>query len=102
MKIPRWLKAYTGKKIEFEINAGPYVDRDLTKFKLLVSCGACMINRQEMLRRVEDAGKLSVPITNYGILISYVHGVLDRVLKPYGVKWKYPKDSKFYGKKMKK
>lgn len=99
MKIPRWLKAYTKKNLEFEINAGPYVNQDLTKYKLLVSCGACMINRQEMMRRVEDAARLRTPITNYGILISYVHGALDRTLKPYGIKWKYPKESKFYGRK---
>ncbi|HPA15163.1 MAG TPA: [FeFe] hydrogenase H-cluster maturation GTPase HydF [Desulfobacterales bacterium] len=83
VKIPRWVKQYTGKNIIFETNAGPMVQKDITRYDLLISCGGCMINRQEMLSRIDEAKKCKVPITNYGVAISYVHGVLKRALSPF-------------------
>jgi [FeFe] hydrogenase H-cluster maturation GTPase HydF len=83
VKIPRWIRQYTGKKIEFEVNAGPYVDKDLKAYKLVIACGGCMINRQEMLSRIADCRKIGLPITNYGIAISYIQGVLKRVVEPF-------------------
>lgn len=82
-KIPRWIRLYTGKDVHFDVNAGPYRDKDMSAYKLIVHCGACMINRQEMLDRIREARKKQVPITNYGIAISHVHGVLERVLSPF-------------------
>jgi [FeFe] hydrogenase H-cluster maturation GTPase HydF len=83
VKIPRWLRQYTGKNLEFETNAGPYVSKDLNRYKLIVACGGCMINRQEMLSRMKDSAALNIPMTNYGVLISYVQGVAKRVLEPF-------------------
>ena len=83
VKLPRWIRAYTGKNIVFDTNAGPLVDKDLSPYSLIISCGACMINRQEMLARISDAQSLGIAITNYGIAISYVHGVLKRALSPF-------------------
>ena len=83
VKLPRWIRSYTGKNILFETNAGPLVDRDLSPYRLIISCGACMINRQEMLARIDDAASRDIPITNYGTAISYVHGVLKRALSPF-------------------
>jgi [FeFe] hydrogenase H-cluster maturation GTPase HydF len=83
VKIPRWIKQYTGKNLEFEVNAGPYVDKDLSRYKLIIVCGACMVNRQEMMSRVKVAKAAGIPITNYGIVISYVQGVLKRSLSPF-------------------
>jgi [FeFe] hydrogenase H-cluster maturation GTPase HydF len=83
VKIPRWIRQYTGKNLEFEVNAGPYVDKDLKRYKLIIACGACMVNRQEMMSRVKDARAAGIPITNYGIAISYVQGVLKRSLSPF-------------------
>lgn len=83
VKIPRWLRQYTGKNLDFESNAGPYVSKDLSRYKLIIACGGCMINRQEMLSRMKDSAALNVPITNYGVLISYVQGVAKRVLEPF-------------------
>jgi len=83
VKIPRWLRQYTGKNLEFESNAGPYVSKDLSRYKLIIACGGCMINRQEMLSRMKDSAALNVPMTNYGVLISYVQGVAKRVLEPF-------------------
>lgn len=83
VKIPRWIKLYTGKEIIFEVNAGPYRDKDMSEYKLVIHCGGCMINRAEMLNRIGEAERMQVPITNYGLAISYVHGVLRRALSPF-------------------
>ncbi len=85
VKIPRWIRQYTGKNLEFETNAGPFVSKDLSKYSLIISCGACMINRKEMLSRAEAGKQLDIPVTNYGIAISYVQGVLPRVVKVFGL-----------------
>ncbi len=83
VKLPRWIRSYTGRNIIFETNAGPLVDKDISQYALVISCGGCMINRQEMLARIGDAQCRNVPITNYGIAISFVHGVLKRALSPF-------------------
>jgi predicted GTPase len=56
---------------------------DLQQYKLIVHCGACMINRQEMLYRLMQATAAGVPVVNYGVLIAYLHGILKRVLSPF-------------------
>jgi [FeFe] hydrogenase H-cluster maturation GTPase HydF len=83
VKIPRWIRQYTGKNIEFEVNAGPYLSRDVNQYKLAIACGGCMINKQEMMARISDCRTLGIPITNYGVAISYVQGVLKRVIAPF-------------------
>lgn len=83
VKLPRWIRSYTGKNILFETNAGPLLDKDMSQYALVISCGGCMINRQEMLARIGDAQSRNVAITNYGIAISFVHGVLKRALSPF-------------------
>jgi [FeFe] hydrogenase H-cluster maturation GTPase HydF len=83
VKIPRWISHYTGKDIRFDVQAGPILDKDISEYKLLVHCGGCMINRQEMLGRISVAEQHEIPITNYGVAISYVHGVLKKALSPF-------------------
>jgi [FeFe] hydrogenase H-cluster maturation GTPase HydF len=83
VKIPRWISHYTGKDIRFDIHAGPILDRDISEYKLLIHCGGCMINRQEMLGRISVAQEQDIPMTNYGVAISYVHGVLKKALSPF-------------------
>lgn len=83
VKIPRWLRQYTGRDLSFDVHAGPVLDRDVSSYKLAVHCGGCMINRAEMLNRIGMLKDAGVPVTNYGVAISYVHGVLDRVLQPF-------------------
>ena len=83
VKIPRWIRQYTGKDIIFEVNAGPSISKDVKEYKLAIACGGCMINRQEMLARITDCRNLGIPITNYGVAISYVQGVLKRVIAPF-------------------
>ena len=81
VKIPRLLEKQAGGKLEFDFSGGRDFPDDLSGYKLIVHCGSCMLNRRETLRRLERAG--SVPVTNYGMAISYCRGVLKRVLSPF-------------------
>lgn len=83
VKIPRWVRQITGKKIDFEYTAGVTFTQEVKKYSLIVHCGGCMLNRAAMISRIEDAKEFNVPIVNYGILIAYVHGILDRALEPF-------------------
>ena len=85
VKIPRWIRQYTGKDINFVMYSGHDFPEDLERFKLVIHCGACMLNRSEMLRRIKECQRSGVPVTNYGVAISKVQGVLDRVISPFNV-----------------
>ena len=78
VKIPRWIAQNTGKKINIELSSGTEFPADLSKYKLVVHCGGCMLNEREMKYRLRCAEDEGVPITNYGILIAYVTGILKR------------------------
>jgi [FeFe] hydrogenase H-cluster maturation GTPase HydF len=82
-KIPRWLRERTGLDLRIESCAGRDYPEDLQPYALVIHCGACMLTRREMLRRLERAAACGVPVTNYGLCISYLHGVLERVLEPF-------------------
>ncbi|MCD8357143.1 MAG: [FeFe] hydrogenase H-cluster maturation GTPase HydF [Clostridia bacterium] len=86
VKLPRWIQNYTGKKIHFEYTSGGAFPDDLTPYKLIVHCGGCMLNEREMKYRIARAEDDGIPMTNYGILISYVNGILERAVKPLGLK----------------
>ena len=86
VKIPNWLRQYTGKDLKFEFCQGCDFPEDLESFSLVVHCGACMLNRQEMLRRLNECVRRQVPITNYGVAISKTQKLLERVVKPLGIK----------------
>ncbi|CAB1248051.1 [FeFe] hydrogenase H-cluster maturation GTPase HydF [Clostridium sp. WLY-B-L2] len=83
VKIPRWIRQITGKKIDFEFSSGVSFTDDIKKYALVVHCGGCMLNRSAMIYRINTAKQFNVPIVNYGILIAYVQGILDRALKPF-------------------
>lgn len=85
VKIPNWITQYTGKELEFVMYAGHDFPEDLECYSLAVHCGGCMTNRTEMLRRIRECTRRKVPVTNYGIAISKVQGVLDRVVRPFGL-----------------
>ena len=78
VKIPRWIAQNTGKKINIELSSGTEFPADLSKYRLVVHCGGCMLNEREMKYRLRCAQDEGVPITNYGILIAYVTGILKR------------------------
>ena len=83
VKIPRWIRQHVGGQIEFDWVSGTKFPDDLGKYKLIVHCGACMINRREMLARIMQARAAGVPIVNYGVAIAHLHGILHRALSPF-------------------
>lgn len=78
VKLPRWMKLYTGRKLRFESVSGKDFPDDLSPYSLIVHCGGCMINEREMKYRIKCAADAGVPITNYGIFIAYIQGILKR------------------------
>ena len=83
VKLPGWIKKYTGKEPVFEFSSGIEFPRDLSPYKLIVHCGACMLNEKEVKYRIATAVAQNIPITNYGITIAYLHGILKRTVEPF-------------------
>ncbi|HOQ01675.1 MAG TPA: [FeFe] hydrogenase H-cluster maturation GTPase HydF [Acetivibrio clariflavus] len=83
VKIPRWIRQMSGSQIEFEWASGNYFPKDIERFDLIVHCGGCMLNRLEMQYRINLSRQKGVAITNYGMLIAAVQGILKRALKPF-------------------
>lgn len=83
VKIPRWLTQYVGGKLEFVHHRGHDFPENLSDFKLIIHCGACMWNRREMLSRLMKARIAGVPLTNYGLTIAYSLGIFERALQPF-------------------
>ena len=82
VKLPNWIRTFTGKTLEFDVVSGDDFPDNLEDYALVVHCGACMLNRTEMLRRIRECQRRGVPITNYGVAISKLQGVLPRILQP--------------------
>ena len=82
VKIPRLIEKKSGKRLTFDVISRDFPD-DLSKYKLIIHCGSCMLNRQETLSRLEFARDCGIPVTNYGMAISYCQGVLERAMSPF-------------------
>ena len=83
VKIPRWLTQYVGGKLEFDTFQGHDFAVDLSPYKLVIHCGACVANRRAMLSRILKCRQAGVPITNYGLAIAYSLGIFERALQPF-------------------
>jgi len=83
VKIPRWLRQYTGGELHFTTVQGHDFPDDLADYRLVVHCGGCMWNRREMLSRILRCREAQVPITNYGLTIAYALGIFKRALEPF-------------------
>lgn len=83
VKLPNWIRQYTGKNIDFSFTSGGDFPEDLSQFSLVVHCGGCMLNDREMGYRINTAKAEGVPIVNYGVLIAHIHGILKRSLSPF-------------------
>ena len=83
VKIPRWLRNHTKKNLQIDITHGYDFPENLSEYKLVVHCGSCMLTRKAMQVRIKQAKLLDIPIVNYGVLISYMHGAVPRVLYPF-------------------
>lgn len=82
-KLPRWLRQHAGCEPQFVFSSGREFPDHLSDFKLIIHCGGCMLNEREMQRRLRQAAAAGVPMTNYGISIAYMQGILERSLRPF-------------------
>lgn len=82
-KLPNWIRRFTGKDVQFSFTAGNEFPEDVSKYALVVHCGGCMLNKREMQYRLRHSAERNVPMTNYGIAIAHMHGILDRALAPF-------------------
>ncbi len=83
VKIPKWLKSHSDKNINYEFCSGTEFPRDLSKYKAVIHCGGCTLNEKEMKHRVYICKSQNVPITNYGIFIAYIQGILKRSIQVF-------------------
>lgn len=83
VKIPRWIRQHVGGEIEFTWASGATFPKNIGEYDLVVHCGACMLNRREMLARITEAQQAGVPIVNYGVAIAALQGILPRALSPF-------------------
>ncbi len=84
VKIPRWLTNYTGKKLEYEVIAGlSKLPENIDDYALVVQCGGCMITRKQILNRLKPFTDAGIPVTNYGMLIAFMHGIYERAISPF-------------------
>jgi [FeFe] hydrogenase H-cluster maturation GTPase HydF len=83
VQIPRWLRQMVGGEIEFGFSSGIEFPPDFKSYNLIIHCGACTLNRREVCYRQQQARIEGIPMTNYGITLAYVHGILDRALEPF-------------------
>ena len=83
-KIPRWLKEFTHKQLEFDVVTGlDEIKNPVTDYALIIQCGSCMITRKQVFSRLSDAIEAGVPITNYGLTIAWINGIFDRAIAPF-------------------
>ena len=82
-KLPKWIREKTGKDFEFEFTSGGDFPDDLSPYSLIIHCGGCMLPVREIRHRLDSAAAAGVPITNYGVMIAYLNGILGRVLTPF-------------------
>jgi len=85
VKMPRWLQEYTGKELQFHFTGGTEFPADLSEYALIVHCGGCTLNEREMKYRLKCAEDQNIPMTNYGICIAYINGILERSIHPLGI-----------------
>ncbi|MCC8028490.1 MAG: [FeFe] hydrogenase H-cluster maturation GTPase HydF [Lachnospiraceae bacterium] len=83
VKLPRWLRQYTGKDICFETTSGTEFPDDVSKYKMVIHCGGCMLNEREMKYRMKCSLDQGVPFTNYGVMIAYLKGILKRSVEVF-------------------
>ena len=84
-KLPNWILKHTGKKVQFEFTSGGEFPEDLADYKLIIHCGACMLNEKQMQDRIRLAKNQGIPMTNYGIAIAYLNNILSRSIEPLGI-----------------
>lgn len=84
-KLPNWILKHTGKNIQFEFTSGGDFPKDLSGYRMVIHCGACMLNEKQMQERIRLSKTQGIPFTNYGIVIAYLNGILARSIEPIGL-----------------
>jgi [FeFe] hydrogenase H-cluster maturation GTPase HydF len=89
-KLPRWIRDFTGKKIEFDFAAGlTKFPRNISEYSMVIQCGGCVVTQKQLNNRLKPAIKRNIPVSNYGMAIAYVTGIFNRVIEPF-LKNTYP------------
>lgn len=83
VQIPRWLRQKVGGELDFGFSSGMEFPANFNTYDLIIHCGSCTLNRREVMYRQKEAKAAGIPMTNYGIVLAYVHGILDRALDPF-------------------
>ncbi len=83
VKLPRWLREYTGKQLSFEFCSGTEFPEELSAYAMVLHCGGCMLNEREIRYRMKCARDQGVPMTNYGVAIAHIHGILKRSIEMF-------------------
>lgn len=84
VKIPRWLSAFSGRQLEYEVVAGlNRVPGKISDYSIVIQCGGCMITRKQLINRLKPAVDAGVPVSNYGMAIAYMHGIYERAVAPF-------------------
>ena len=83
VKLPGWIEGYTGAKPRFSFTSGGEFPEDVSRYKLVIHCGGCMLTEQQMRARTGRARAGHVPMVNYGVAIAQMHGILERALEPF-------------------
>ncbi|GAB1405880.1 MAG: [FeFe] hydrogenase H-cluster maturation GTPase HydF [Lentimicrobiaceae bacterium] len=84
VKIPAWLRKYTGRKLHFETVAGlTSLPRDIHEYAMVIQCGGCVITRRQIINRLKPAVEAGIPVTNYGMAIAWIHGIYQRAMAPF-------------------
>lgn len=87
VKLPRWIRNYTGKQLNFEFTSGTEFPLELDRYKMVVHCGGCTLNERELKYRLKCAEDANIPITNYGTAIAYMQGILERSIEIFPSLW---------------
>ncbi|MBQ3215054.1 MAG: [Oscillospiraceae bacterium] len=82
-KLPAWIRRYTGVELEFHFTSGQTFPEDLSQYRMVIHCGGCMLSRRQMESRQRRCAQQGIPVTNYGVIIAYLNGILQRTLGPF-------------------
>ncbi|MDP4228671.1 MAG: [FeFe] hydrogenase H-cluster maturation GTPase HydF, partial [Bacteroidota bacterium] len=84
VKIPRWIRQFSGKKLEFDVVGGlNSLPRDIHEYAMVVQCGGCTLTHRQLINRLKPAVDAGIPVSNYGMAIAYINGIYQRAIAPF-------------------
>lgn len=82
-KLPRWIREFSGKELHFDMVSGLHAIDDISRYRMVIQCGGCMVTRKQLLNRLKPAVKADIAVSNYGMAIAWLNGIFDRVMEPF-------------------